>query len=163
MQSRRTPPWNSPRRRRKRRRSRRPPLTIFLFSPLSRRLSRRGIAVRWAKARPYPWKESGRRRRERSDASHQRRGQIVDVWTTQGRRFDFDLEENEEEKDGDGPKDLVSMGKYPWSGTDRDYTYEELLGVCPHARVASLCADDVQHDRAWQIAFTEFCTRIIRN
>ena len=47
----------------------------------------------------------------------------------QTRQEEADFEEGEEA--GAGPADdggEKSAGKFPWSGTDRDYDYEELLG-----------------------------------
>lgn len=72
-------------------------------------------------------KERKRRRKEKC-IIHPQSDQIS-LLNAKDRRFDFDLDENEEVKEsGDVSKEVVATGKYPWSGTDRDYTYEELLG-----------------------------------
>ncbi len=57
---------------------------------------------------------------------------VITVITQARAEEEFGLDENAEPAEGDDGAGTTGSG-LPWDGTDRDYTYEELLGMkCCH-------------------------------
>jgi len=52
--------------------------------------------------------------------------------TTQTRADEFAADENDPEAEAEAAAagETATGGSFPWSGTDRDYSYDELLGEC---------------------------------
>ena len=56
------------------------------------------------------------------------RNRILSVWL-QSRKDEFDLDDDPEAAaEAEGDENAAAGGKFAWSNTDREYTYDELLG-----------------------------------